>query len=68
MIQIYKYIYIPSKTDGLFSRADHREIIDQYSEQGWRFVTAIPTDSGSYGQIKAFDLVFEKEEMIDKEK
>ncbi|MCM0648270.1 DUF4177 domain-containing protein [Clostridium swellfunianum] len=62
MIQIYKYLYVPAKTAGVFRTSDHRELIDKYSQEGWRFITAIPTEFGGYGQIKAFDLVFEKEE------
>lgn len=29
---------------------------------GWRFVTAIPSESNGHGVILEFDLVFEKEE------
>ena len=39
----------------------HREIIDEYAERGFRFITAIPTSFSSYGSIKTFDLVFEIE-------
>ena len=42
-------------------KEDHREIIDKYSKDGWRFVTAIPLPSGNQ-VITEFDLVFEKEE------
>lgn len=59
---MYKYIYVKSKVGGIFSTSNHREIIDEYSKDGWRFVTAIPTSSGGYGQIISYDLVFEKYE------
>ena len=58
---MYKYIYVKAETDGVFREANHREIIEQYSQDGWRFITAIPTDFSGHGVIKAFDLVFEKE-------
>jgi hypothetical protein len=45
----------------MFNSSDHRELIDKYSQEGWRFITAIPTVFGGYGQIKEFDLIFEKE-------
>ena len=61
MVKIYKYIYVTAKAEGFIREADHREIIDKYSQEGWRFITAIPTNSNSYGKIKEFDLVFEKE-------
>ncbi|QDQ02457.1 DUF4177 domain-containing protein [Lysinibacillus fusiformis] len=59
---MYKYMYVEAKVAGLFTMDRHRELIDTYSKEGWRFVAAIPKSSGSYGQIKANDLVFEKYE------
>ncbi len=62
MIKIYKYIYIRAIAAGaVFSQPDHRELIDHFSEEGWRFVTAIPAAINGHGVIKEFDLVFEKE-------
>ena len=62
MVKIYKHLYVTAKVGTMFRSSDHRELIDQYSQEGWRFVTAIPTVFGGYGQIKEFDLVFEKED------
>ncbi|WP_242877461.1 DUF4177 domain-containing protein [Desulfosporosinus sp. BG] len=62
MFQIYKYIYVESKAAGYFSFGKHRKMIDEYSKEGWRFVTAIPTVFNIVGVIKKYDLVFEKEE------
>lgn len=63
---MYRYIYVESKVTGWLSTDNHREIIDRYASEGWRFVAAIPKASGSYGQIVAHDLVFEKwEEYYD---
>jgi len=58
---MFKYIYVKSKGDRILGKAEHREIIDEYSKEGWRFVTAIPLTRGSQA-IFDFDLVFEKEE------
>ena len=57
--EMYKYLYVESKAGGLLSEDNHREIIDKYAAEGWRFVAAIPKKRGSYGQITANDLVFE---------
>ena len=57
---MYTYIYVESKVGGIFTASNHREIIDKYSKEGWRFVAAIPSSNGSYGQITSHDLVFEK--------
>jgi len=46
----------------MFSESDYKQLIDQYSQEGWRFVGIIPTVFGGYGQIKEMDLVFEKQE------
>ncbi|MHC1683924.1 MAG: DUF4177 domain-containing protein [Clostridiaceae bacterium] len=60
---MFRYTYINVKANGvLFKNWDHREIIDKYSNEGYRFVTAIPTGFEGYGKITRFDLVFEKEE------
>ena len=52
---MYRYEYVEAQAEGFFNSANHREIIDQYAERGFRFITAIPTS------IKTFDLVFEIE-------
>ena len=57
---LYKYEYVKAKARGLLSQDNHREIINQYSTEGWRFVTAIPLPAGNQ-VISEFDLIFEKE-------
>lgn len=57
---MFTYMYVESTVGGVFKSSNHREIIDKYSKEGWRFVAAIPKSNGSYGQITAHDLVFEK--------
>ncbi|WFD09841.1 DUF4177 domain-containing protein [Tepidibacter hydrothermalis] len=59
---MYKYTYVEASAEGFFHPANHRELIDKYSSEGWRFVSAIPSLFGTHGVIKQFDLVFEKEE------
>lgn len=61
VIKIYNYIYVTAKTSGFFRTADHRELIDKYSQEGWRFITAIPSEFDGSGKTTEFDLVFEKE-------
>ncbi|WP_373599116.1 DUF4177 domain-containing protein [Paraclostridium bifermentans] len=58
---MYEYIYVKSKASSVFRVSDHREIINKYSKEGWRFVSAIPSDFELNGKIIEFDLVFEKE-------
>lgn len=61
-LTMYKYMYVRATTGGPFSASDYKELIDQHSREGWRFVTAIPAKFVGYGVIKEVDLVFEKEE------
>lgn len=56
----FKYMYIQAKVGGVFSPPDHREIIDKYAQEGWRYVNAIPLSFYGNGKPKTFDLVFEK--------
>lgn len=64
---MYEYKFIEVSTKGMFFGGDdHRKIIDERSKKGWRFVAAIPSSAGSYGQVSSVDLVFERK--IDKEK
>ncbi|MGL4335871.1 MAG: DUF4177 domain-containing protein [Turicibacter sp.] len=57
---MYTYMYVELNVGGMFKSDGHREIIDKYSQEGWRFVGSIPKSSGGYGQIKCVDLIFEK--------
>lgn len=53
-------MYVKAAVGSMFSDSEHRALIEKYSQEGWRFVAAIPVKSGGYGQIKEVDLVFEK--------
>lgn len=58
---MYQYIYVECHLESTFQNDNHREIINKYSLEGWRFVTVIPTRAGGYGQLTTYDLVFERE-------
>lgn len=58
---MFKYLYVECKVKGLFSDANHRELIDKYASEGWKYINAIPSSFyGNNGQPKTFDLIFEK--------
>lgn len=45
----------------MFSGANHRELIDKYAKEGWRYINVIPSSFyGNNGQPKTFYLIFEK--------
>lgn len=59
-----KYEYVSVKI-GKFIGAkseEHREIIDNYAEKGFRYVGFISTVMTDHGKIETMDLVFQKEE------
>lgn len=57
----YKYVNVKiSKFAGAKSE-EHRAIIDEYAEKGYKYVGFIPTDMTEYGKIKNVDLIFEIE-------
>ena len=55
----YEYVNVRiNKFIGAISE-EHRQIIDEYAAQGYRYVGFIPTNISDYGKIKEMDLVFE---------
>ena len=59
----YEYVTIISKKSlmkGVFQ--EHREVIDKYAKDGYRYVGYIPTKEIDVGFLAEMDLVFEKEE------
>lgn len=38
---------------------EHREIINEFSAKGYRYVGFIPTNLDDFGKIKEMDLIFE---------
>lgn len=57
----YEYVHIKlSKFMGAkIEDHQHRKIIKEYAEKGYRYVGYIPTIMSDYGKIKEMDLIFE---------
>ena len=60
---MYQYKYIPMDTGGgvLSGSREHRELIDKYAAEGWRYVGFLPVSFTGRGGISSVDLVFERE-------
>lgn len=58
---MYEYIFVEALPQRIFGNSNHKELIEEYAKEGWRFVSAIPSSNNGNGVIKSFDLVFEKE-------
>ena len=50
---MYQYKYIPVDTGGGFlsDTREHRELIDAYAAEGWRYVGFFPVSFTSHGGI-----------------
>ena len=58
----YEYVNVKNANFWTAKSFEHREIINDYAQKGYRFVCFIPTTIEGYGRITSFDLVFEKNE------
>lgn len=57
-----KYEYVTIKISKFVGAKceEHRAIINQHAEKGYRYVGYIPTIISDYGKYKEIDLIFEK--------
>ena len=57
----YEYVTVIPKKGFLKSKfTQHREIIEQYANRGYRFVGFVPKEIEGYGFITKIELIFEK--------
>ena len=68
---MYQYKYVKYGTGGGFwiDNADcgHREIIDRWAAEGWRYAGYIPACCSGRGGVATVDLIFEREIAEDTE-
>ena len=57
----YEYVHLHINRFVGAKSEEHRQIIDEYANKGYRYVGYIPTNISDYGKIKDIDLIFEKE-------
>ena len=61
----YEYVLVEEKKGNLHGIQEHREIIEKYAQDGYRYVGFVPTLTKGHGLqmgSSAIDLVFEKHE------
>ena len=62
---MYQYEYVNLYVGGGFwignDSCEHRSVIDEYAQKGWRYVGYIPTRFTGEGGTKEIDLIFERE-------
>ena len=57
----YEYVNINMKAFISSKSTEHRKIIDEYAQKGYRYVGYIPVKIDSCGLLREMDLVFEKD-------
>lgn len=57
---MYQYKYIKASLGGLFTAANHHEIIDKYAKEGWRLVQVLPLEYNGHGKPTDFEIIFEQ--------
>lgn len=60
----YVYVNVEYKMKDVVmaSISEHREIIEEYTRQGYDYVGMIPTEMSANGCYRKIDLIFSKEE------
>ena len=63
MMREYAYQTYDTGGGGFINNSDcgHRQIIDQYAAEGWRYVGYMPVLFTSHGGPKKVDLIFERD-------
>lgn len=57
---MYKYKYVKATLGGLFTQANHHEVIDQHAKEGWKLVQIVPMAYNGHGKPTDFEIIFEK--------
>ncbi|HPE16040.1 MAG TPA: DUF4177 domain-containing protein [Oscillospiraceae bacterium] len=60
---MYRYEYVTVRVGRLIGagNTEHRQIIDDYARQGWRWAGFVPTNMTDHGKFRQIDLIFEKQ-------
>ncbi|WP_409229383.1 DUF4177 domain-containing protein [Gudongella sp. SC589] len=57
---MYEYKYVQATLGGFFTEANHHDIIDEHSREGWRLVQVLPTEYNGHGKPTAFEIILER--------
>lgn len=60
----YEYVNVDYKMKDVViaTVSEHREIIEKYAHEGYKYAGMIPTEISANGCARKIDLIFEKEE------
>lgn len=59
-----KYEYVTISNEKIFGAkfTQHREVIDEYAKNGYRYIGYVPIKINDYGKFHEMDLIFEIQE------
>lgn len=61
---MYQYKFVKATLGGFFEEANHREIINQHAQEGWRLVQVLPKEYNGHGKPISYEIIFEKKNDI----
>jgi len=57
---MYEYKYVTCTLGDFFSDANHHEIIEENSKDGWRLVQVLPIYYNGHGKPTDYEIIFER--------
>ena len=57
---MYEYKYVQATLGGIFTKANHHELIDEHAKKGWRLVQVLPLYYNSNGKPTEYEIIFER--------
>lgn len=57
---MYQYKFVKATLGGFFEEENHRDIINQHAQDGWRLVQVLPSGYKGHGKPINFEIIFEK--------
>lgn len=58
---MYEYKYVKVLLEGLFTTANHHEVINEHARNGWKLIQILPLYYNAHGKPNDFEAIFERE-------
>lgn len=58
---MYQYKYVTANLGDFFTDANHHEVIEKYTKEGWRLLQVLPTNYNLKGRPTEYEIIFERE-------
>lgn len=57
---MYEYKYENCEMGSFFTTANHHQVIEKHTRDGWRLLQIVPTYYNSHGKPTAYEIIFER--------